>query len=70
VGADGTEDMGPAKGGGEVGGSIPGTCCGCWRELPLKWRGAQGTRMRSLGERRSKLGLRHRGLDCKKISEG
>lgn len=53
-----------------MGGSIPGTCCRCWRQLPLKWTGAQGSRMRALGEMRSKLGVRHRGLDCNSISEG
>lgn len=53
-----------------MGGSIPGTCCGYWGEMPVNWRGARGSRMRALGEGRSKLGVRCRGLDCKKISEG
>lgn len=44
---------GASKEGSEMGGSIPGTCCGCWRELPIKWRGAQGSRMRALGEKRN-----------------
>lgn len=52
---------GASEAGGEVEGSIPGTCYGYWREMPLNWRGAQGSRVRALGERRSKLGVRCQG---------